>query len=386
MSAASEYLEALQKNCYSNLGLVPKTSTQLIEEFRKADFSHILNKTGLFNKDVTAQKEFIRELETLSLPTDFEDPLVYSILNNHSASIEQSISEFKLTLPFRPIIGTLPSGRVNAMAIALPTGSDFLVVFERCVLVFAGSLCRIAASMFPQNGCDEHGRQQYRVPKNPEEVDNLLSENPSAQKDFEDLLFSYLFNGDVSFSSYVIPETATIPLKHLWVQSMELFIMGHEYAHIVLGHLSAGLRTRTHVAGQTVEEITPEWDQEIEADCLGIQLMLAAMRRNRIQPVLSFQGAELFFDAIEVVERGVALLACGDENRHMFTTHPPSSERRSIVRQLLEPCLGNDSAKAGCQIAEILQAIINRLWVRAKPILLSLHDDKGYQLAPIWRQ
>ena len=56
------------------------------------------------------------------LPTPYENVLNYVVLLELTELLEATTRHVGLPLPARPLIGTLPTGRTNALTIAAPSG------------------------------------------------------------------------------------------------------------------------------------------------------------------------------------------------------------------------------------------------------------------------
>jgi len=119
--------------------------------------------------------------------------------------------------------------------------------------------------------------------------------------------------------------------------------------------------------------------------CLSIN---ACIEHNSMDIFGGFLGIVLFFDALDVMDRAVALLETGDENARQLGSHPPSDLRKQRLRDLL-PQLGGKPANAkrvetALALAEVQGEIIRLLWERTRPILLERHR-RGESADPRWR-
>jgi hypothetical protein len=165
---------------------------------------------------------------------------------------------------------------------------------------------------------------------------------------------------------------------------MECFIMGHEYGHIIEGHLANRSTAAALLGNDKVQEYVRSWEQEFDADAVGASLVIDAMRRQRhFDVALSFWGADFFFSCIEIVERGVSIVKTGQENQLTFGSHPPVALRREALRNALAKSLPEEHAKAAVTLGRTLEQIIEELWSITKPHLLALHNQHQ-ALAAVW--
>lgn len=158
---------------------------------------------------------------------------------------------------------------------------------------------------------------------------------------------------------------------------MELFVLGHEYGHVMAEHVAdrKGPRRMLGTDGADVTEVTEvawKWEQEAVADLIGWNLCLGAMSGD-YGPSLPHAGVELFFSACEVLERAVPLLVTGaNAPRPASPTHPPTELRRDLVRGHAKERL-NEGAAPLLQLGTAIQEIVDVLWEQTAPVILDLH-------------
>ena len=101
----------MQLSVYSSLGWLPQGSNATTEQSKRVD-----------------------------LPTRFEDPRRYGILRGLAEEVEEFAKANSFTTPSNCILGTLPTGRLNAMTIPVPSSEEYLIVFESEMFDFAARL------------------------------------------------------------------------------------------------------------------------------------------------------------------------------------------------------------------------------------------------------
>jgi hypothetical protein len=57
------------------------------------------------------------------VPTPYEDGGWYAVMEDLSEAIGQSANEAEMVISRRPLLGTLPTGQINAMTVRVP-GTD----------------------------------------------------------------------------------------------------------------------------------------------------------------------------------------------------------------------------------------------------------------------
>jgi hypothetical protein len=168
------------------------------------------------------------------------------------------------------------------------------------------------------------------------------------------------------------------------LDSAELFVMGHEYAHVIQGHLS-----EEHVPhsglGDDVEILPHQIGQEFEADILGLKLSIESMvRKHGVDASLAFFGVYLLFSAIELIDRAIDVLVPGlapSSSEH--ETHPPPDMRREYLNIYLTQGVGEQAGGAARRLGEQVHYALDALWERSEDHYARLRSV-GAEPSPIW--
>jgi hypothetical protein len=317
------------------------------------------------------------------VPTRFEDPRMYAVLQTLVEWVEESVRQLRLPLKASPAFGSLPTGQVNAMTVAIPDGSGYVVLFEDQLFMFALLFSKALARAIPLDSQDDGG---LHFSTDLERVRRRIDEDPSVVDRFADVVLAYAIHGQPSRARQYYPEAAYGYLSDVLRESMETFVLGHEYGHVIAGHLERAEPVGRALSAEEVDEVNFDWDQEYEADYLGVALTLAAMNRERhVDASLSFWGADVFFSVMDVMDRAVSLLRYGDETVTVLGTHPPSAERRAVIRAALPTLLEAEQARSAIALAEALQAASELLWEKTRHYVVAA-AAKGARVAPKWLQ
>jgi hypothetical protein len=331
---------------------------------------------------VKLAKYWESEVSNLKPPTRYEHPAQYWLMIRLAQEIEEAASLYPIPLPILPAIGTLPTGRVNAMAIAIPKNDEYLVVFESELFTFALLLSKVVAQAVPFQGIDS-GRLKFTTDIS--SVERCLAENPVIVGRFRELMFAYLLTGHPSSAPPYILEEPYLTLSAILRDSMELFVMGHEYGHIIRGHLLGQKESASLLGEENVDEITRSWEQELEADAVGLQLLIPAMQeKRRMDLSLSYWGADLFFSCSDILERGISILLKGQPGYRRVGSHPFAELRRKSLRNILGRSIPENASQGPIKLGMIVEKIMELLWNRIEVTIYELHK-RGASLAPIWR-
>ena len=379
-----QYLEALQEKIYVQRGInKPRVESRPSREQTKY-IDEWLHKwaspTGLMLAEVDRLKATVEESFKTKVPTKFEDPLGYNILCNLYDEIEAAASKLSIGLPISPQLGTLPIGSINAITIAVPGSDEYLVIFEQDLVIFALTLSKaIARAMFIGRTADDKATLFFKNSN----LSEILRNDEDMIVHFIEVIVSYLLLGTPSSAPMHPSEPESGLIAKYLSDSMLLFILGHECAHIMLGHL-AYKKVKAAVAGEQIYKIERDWQQEREADGWGLSLMLQAMLTREMDLALSYWGADFFFSCFEIVERGLSLLMTGDESkRRLDSSHPPASERRKLLREML-PQFGPQSAGA-FELAVKLEVLVEEIWKGVRSILQQKYQE-GQRPAARWQR
>lgn len=287
----------------------------------------------------------------------------------------------------QPLIGHLQTGQLNV--VTMPGSEAYLVLFHDQMTYFTVLLSETIAFAMPRDHrADTKGRLVFKATVS--DMTEQIEAHPEIADCFAKIVVSYAVTGRLvrGLGDRLTPDVASLAVKldlSLWY-----FVLGHERAHIILGHLHTTAARRGGRPDAEVEALAYSWWQELEADLLGMKLsMSAGTNYGKLDFPLAFIGIGLFFDALDVMDRAVALLQTGDENACQLGSHPPCDLRKRYLRESLSKLAETDRAYAdhvrrALELSETQSEIIRLLWERTRPILLDLHR-RGVSTAHTWR-
>ena len=161
---------------------------------------------------------------------------------------------------------------------------------------------------------------------------------------------------------------------------MELFIMGHEYGHIVKGHLNKNPGQTLQLSNIDAEQMQRNWDQEYEADTLGLYFSIKASIKEGFQEDYDLIGADLYFMLREIVAKSVSIIKYGDENATKDSeSHPAVKDRRDNLRKSYLKSFRNEQLVKAEYLPTALEDVLNYLWNETKPVLhhhYTIHKGK----------
>lgn len=373
---AKEYLQSLQERTYAQLGVLPP---QPLQRFDSELLDKALEKWGT---DVPATElaemkagflAWDAERRRAGTPTKFEEVEPYTLMTMVANEIHDAADAMHMTVPVTPMIGTLPSGRVNAAAMLLPP-QDYIVLFEIGMFGFVHLLSKVVALTFSSS------RESAGVT-----AAVAYESVPRAAGDrFVELIGAYLTLGSPYAAPPFLADGDVQVLANNFRIPMQHFVLGHEYGHIISGHFGSSLPTRPIIDGLEDSEIARNWQQEFEADAVGIVLAIAAGRHRGLDVALSYGGAALFFSSIESVERAVSIVRTGRDELLQSDTHPPPNMRRAALRSLLPKLFDESVAVDGAlQLGDRMAQVSQALWQYALPFIEEMRRH-NVPLAATW--
>ncbi len=394
MSVAIEYLEKLQKEIFKTLNKTPEEINEQFASGMKSIFEEIISKYGITDPNEITQmrKEFedrTQEKANIKLPTKYETIINYGLILDFADLIEKAIpalgfldkekgvnhtlKDLNMNIT-RPVFGTLPAGSLNATSYGFSNG-ERLIVFESELMQFCNLISKIVAKAIPYNKEKGEGGFQFKE----ESILEQIEKNKEIFDHFKELIIGFVLTGyATSASQYILEAPFNKIADHLRL-SMEVFVMGHEYAHILLRHLDSKETAKHALNSDGVFNILYSWQQEFDADRLGLPLMIVALdEQDRQYRDLSYCGADLFFSSYEIIEKAKSILKNGtdefywkDDKTDSLGTHPPSVKRREELRKTAEYQFG---AKF-LTLSKLIEKIISVLWDKLRPELIEKREE-----------
>jgi hypothetical protein len=401
---ALELLERIQKQAISlgagdpGLGFV--SDTEYGNEFAVAfgariAKSHPESSSVECENQAVALTRYLRELRE-SLPTQYEDPRAFSILQHRAAQVEAAITSMSLDLPVRPLLGTALARDVNARVFPV-FGSDgqlneCLIVFNRIVVPFVYEMSGLLARVIP------HGAQSLDFDGNAETpLDDALVTVFAECVSFV-LLGVEMGLGTDGLADYVVVDGGKMPhvetdsaqqaLRYVLTSGIELFLVAHEYAHLGDGHLT---RPPSYDSSWNVKykDTIARYCNEFDADYLGMRLMARAMETERIPSrfgnwmAFRFVGADIFLRCLDVLERAHAYALSGKEPYRgvpdpytgdgfdcVSSSHPPAYLRSERLRQNFRRELSQECSDQTMQqiwhVYTSIEAVFEKFWYASK--------------------
>jgi hypothetical protein len=290
--------------------------------------------------------------------------------------------------PLRPLVGHLQTGQLNAVSMRVPGRSGaYLVLFEAQMQLFASTLSEAVASALP-HPTNANGELAFDI--SVRGVTERIEANPEVADRLAEIVAIYALTGRIEHTEPFPVRPDYFKLASLLSTSLQYFVLSHEYAHILMGHLDTTTARKGVLPVTETKALVYSWEQELAADLLGMVLSINARTDcDTVGLTGSFWGIGLYFDALDVMDRAVALLETDDRERPPARLAPPSNLRKQRLCDSLSELGGGNTANAktvrtALELVEAQGVIIRLLWERTRPVLLGLRRS-GVRAAPKWR-
>jgi hypothetical protein len=302
--------------------------------------------------------------------------------------VETAIEGLRWKNLVRPVFGTLDVRSLNAMTLFVPGLRVPIVAFDQDMFSLLDGMAELFARIVTRLG-DGPSAISWE-----ERLRDCLNEDPSAMRALTSILLSYVARRRVS--------GAVPPLENLsadvWLsagglrEGMELFVVSHEYAHILMRHapVEKSALFRLPASNKDVDVAVWSWVQENIADGIGAVISThAALPSTRNLP-RAYVGGDFFLTCLTLLERAQQVLQGGhvDERLDMKPSgsHPPAFFRRHLLRYQWQERLAEGHYSGGgppldpqrsFELARILESIADELWRRLEPGLRSLYNTRA---------
>lgn len=299
----------------------------------------------------------------------YQNPSSYRLMADLAAKVEAAAQDLGCAIPMRPTFGTIVHPSPNGRAIPVDSDTECLIVLHDDLFMFAYLLSKAVISAFPANLTDDE-----RIGFSSLDWREELNRKPIIAERFKQAIICAVCSpgGTGDAPSYLV-EDSHMQLATLLARGVELFVVAHEYGHIIRGHLSCGKRASCMIDDLNQEVIEQNYLQEIEADCWGLSLTIRARQMEGLDLALSYIGADFFFTCAEILENGLAIFRTGQEAVFLSDSHPPPDMRRAALRTVLRNQVG-DHANGPIELAERLAEVAKALWEIARPGVLAARE------------
>ena len=316
-------------------------------------------------------------------PTDYEDLLKYQKIVRTVDSLRLVVADKEPLVDYWPLIATMPSGSVNAITYRVPRSNESIIIFESELLDFIERLCTVVSMTLAFERAEDKWGFSFRE----NDIIRMIDANREIVSAFLELLVAYVVHRQPSRAAlYDSGNFVSRSMADILRDATNCFILGHEYAHILLGHMRNESIASRRIMMLDADEVIYGWQLEHAADFWGLRLAIEAGDRvSKWGVELSYAGAELFFGALDVMDRATSLLSSGDESaqRLGFGSHPPPALRREVLRAAIKEMISENLASGALVFGQGIEFIMQELWRATKHAVID-ERTRGVGVASSW--
>ncbi len=311
---------------------------------------------------------------SLEPPTPYEDPNRYRVMAMTFDPLLESLARKGELVSPRPLLATLASGNVNALIAEEPETGAPIIFFDHGLFQFFYDIALVTGWAVP--------------PLSPRQLsdDLALARIPGrytmpreASESFLDLVYAYAVDGTPTGRSPLRQPTHNLFTSAMLLTQMERFVMAHELSHVRLGHLS-----------NPYKDESGAWEQEFEADAAGMALVTERNSGSGRSWASEVWGCDVALTALHLLDLTLGVMAYGhQEFAWISKTHPDAlSRRRRLRERATSPTAGvPEVARAAASgLWRMTDAVFQRLWEIAAPVLLALRQERSARPSPLWRE
>lgn len=377
-----EFLEELQRSA----GRVRIERAALSSDDMEALVQRVASERGNHSPSYlkSVRRELLESWEHDS-PSAYEPPWHYSVLKSRFGMVDRVARQTGHEIKELPLLGTLDTGLINAMCVKPPDAPGYLLLFESQMFAFCNAATKAFVNCLPAEiGPDRMVAFDYSV----DAVSTRLRDDADVRQRLLAPIIAYAVYGNLEEVPPFTLGSPHVVFDNMLRVSMECFVTGHEYGHLMAGHLDS---VRPYVNPQELADAGDtmhSWGRELVADLLGIRLaMPAAMTALSVDPSVPLQGAVLFFLMLDLMDRAVSFLDTGAERRKQIGSHPPATERLVNLLSALPSMFAAhdpDIFQPAILGAEQLMRLGDVFWNVCRP-RLEVGREMGFRPWPGWR-
>jgi len=298
----------------------------------------------------------------------YETLMTYGALVRMLEKIKNVAKKRNMLIKDFPTIGSLPYGSADAMAIQVPESSKYVIIFNIGIFGFI----RVIEHIIVQAYSFKVGNT-IEFSFNREIIIKTINESPILQKQFKNFLNACILQGNPYQTPYFRIKTPQLELARYLDECSKLFIMAHEYAHILRGHLDYPAFQQVSIGYSEFNVAKFNHQLELEADKIGL-LLLNQIAYDGGYLNTALAGIELYFSAAELIDKAFATLEYGDDTPIESITHPSFAVRRLTIKKVLPKIISNKQLIVQeLLFADAVKLVIDTLWQKTKNDYMNYH-------------
>ena len=328
-------IEEIQKNSIESLYgkdeipsfLNPDTLKRAFQDVDKW-FEKEQGKKFMTDKD---SKEILKQISKLNPPTKYQDIGTYFLLYNLVEKINatnNSIKLYKRTI--KPKYATLWTNEINAES--RKVNGEYVLFFNKRLFDFCLTMSKLASKPVEFNH-EENNQMSLSI-----DIDTLIKRVESDRGLQERFVYALLeFHYNVAPDPFLLDDDHNSMVISL-INSMELFVLSHEYTHAALQH---DLKGKFQAIGETYntkedtitlkKRLVESWQNEIIADIYGQTIInnYGNIENNYYLKDFDKVGGFFFLQCADILDKSLFIL------QNKFEKPSPSIQDSLTTNEIL---------------------------------------------------
>lgn len=280
------------------------------------------------------------------------NPYFYAVLTDLVREVELTIARLGYKVPEEVTFGALPTGQINGLACAVPAGG-LIVALDDGVFTFFNSLAKTVATFYQVERMPDGGGAFSMIDG---DVARAVGTNREGNRRWlETVTATFVYGHPEQAPLWPSPVSRNVLVDSFLIPS-EMFIVAHEFAHLILGHYGDGRDTsKRHMLGDVeIDDLDTSRRDELEADRLGLEIVREHYRRIGASADNTRWAIYFLFGSLNTLSLDGTR---GDSDQS--STHPTNFERlQELLRQLAkEDGTAVDATTFSTSVYDVMQQL-----------------------------
>ncbi|MCH5248356.1 MAG: hypothetical protein J1E98_00415 [Lachnospiraceae bacterium] len=306
----------------------------------------------------------LQEMRSEHVISRYENPYYYKYFRDIISNIHRIKDKFlDCKEQGEPLFGTVEFDMFYAQIRCPDSSMPPIILLYSGIIQFAHDITNVLTKAFPIQVRDG---EKIVFGMEPQKIWDSIQSNKWIERRFTDIVFSIFFYGNVDMCDVSQPENDYLyrNFSNALADSFLTFIVAHECAHYYLGHLGTdAVKGIVTVGNVQYESIIPDWEQEFDADYIGVLLTIPVLLEKNMDIQVILGGMYIAMWILSIMES--LRIKAGEEK----TTHPPAKDRLLQVKKKLQNIMQDD-----LRMLEVYDMLFSVLWDRFTVIAKNVED------------
>lgn len=235
-----------------------------------------------------------------AIPSRYENPMFYDIVYRSTQILDKILkNNFKQKFA-KPVFGSLGTGQISGQVVVVPDTDSKLILLDDGAFIFFYMVAAVVAELFPY--LSKGGSHTFDFEKKPDE--SLIL---SIIKRLDQIIHAYVYTAHplTYWPTFAASTDQKNKLTAEIINAIDIFMIGHEYGHIVGDHLKTDNIVDKRVAKNKGRTYSILQKQELEADSFGCYFTIESIPFTHADSKISTMAIYLLFNIWELTYKCV---------------------------------------------------------------------------------